>query len=1513
MSFYPMVINLPIFRLKVDLRQYCCISRLTAFLCMLLSAHSISAQTTQTFSTAGQTTWTAPMGVTSITIECWGGGGSGGAATGNPSAGGGGGGGSYSKTTNMTVVPGQTYNLKVGAGGAVAADFGNPGGNSWFKDSLTIFASGGNGGGYSSVNNTTASGAAAVTSGNIGSVVYYGGAGSMGAALGASSGGGGGSAGTASNGNSGSGTTGGTAVTGGGAGASGSTLSTNGANATGVGGGGAGGRAGSATDRTGGSGGTGKVAITYTCPTYTITSTSATSVCSGTGSSITITASSASLPDGVYTITYNLSGANTVTGATATATVSSGTGIFSTSSLSGAGSTTITITAIRSGSGSGCSSVISANRTATFTVTTMPTPLVEFTQGALDSTSNIAVCGTIGGGGQNDMDIESGNPGGSSIIQWQISYDIGATWSNAPGPTATATQYVLNPIYCDFESVAGTYYFRAIIANGSCVGISNKIRLTVTGVSNLSAGSIGSNQIFCNSGNPAAFTQLTAPSGGAGTYTYQWQSSTDSITYTNISAATATTYDAPTISQTTYYRRITISGGCRAFSNVVKVQVVTSVPSAPGTVSGYTTLCAQASGFTFSINGVSTATSYTWTVPSGWSITSGQGSTAIVVTTGSASQSGSINIAAVNVCGTGASSSQAVTLTSGSTAAVMSGATSICSGGSANLRVNITGGASPYTLVYSDGVSNATINNYTSSASIIVSPTSTKTYQLLSVASLGGCLGTGNSGTPTITISSPGTWLGMSDDDWSNAANWCGGVPNINTDVIIPQGTVVNPRITGIAASVNNIIISDGSALVINNSTFKIKGKITGLGKIDCSNGSLELNATDSVQQISGSMFEDRVIKNLRISNSNGVYMTGSNDTIRISGVLDFGVSNAELYTNGNLTIASTASSTGSVADMTNDGSLSGNRIIGNVTVERFIANHPKSWRLMAAPTSGGTIKSSWQEGNTALSNAMNPGYGTIITSNLSGAATTLGFDIYTPAGGTMKTYNSQTETWDGVSSAYNSIANSKGYMLFVRGDRSVTAFNQAPTATTLRTTGTLFTPVDDPPSVINVSADKFESVGNPYASAIDFSKISKTGGVQNAFYVWDPDLTISQGSAYGLGGYQTIVRDGDGYTIIPGGGSYADGNVLIRSGQAFLVRAAGSAGQLLFTETCKTSYNESTSRITSGRPSIRVNMNVLSNNQTVLLDGTMAQFDTSFVNDVDIQDVSKVGNSTSENIGIIRNGKRLALERRAFPSTQDTLFLQLGSLKRTNYRFDLIPSNIAGSGVNASLVDKHTGIITALNADSVTSVYFTVGYDPTSYAIDRFYMLLNRTSIMRPTTVLLKAKRVKTRQVMLNWNVSGGIEGSVFMLQRSEDGKKFSDVKAVPFSGSKLHYQDKDDDAPEAVTYYRIQTIFPSHQLQNSDFSIVGAVGLHSEIRISPNPVVNKTIHCHFEQCKPGWYRIELYGSDGKLVQHEKTYLNDGQTLKTMMLNKAMSSGIYEVKITDDQGFVRQISIQML
>ena len=72
-----------------------------------------------------------------------------------------------------------------------------------------------------------------------------------------------------------------------------------------------------------------------------------------------------------------------------------------------------------------------------------------------------------------------------------------------------------------------------------------------------------------------------------------------------------------------------------------------------------------------------------------------------------------------------------------------------------NIAVNITGGVGPYTVVYSNGTTNTTVPSYTSGSNIQVSPAATTTYTIVSVTGANGCVGTGNSGSATITITPP--------------------------------------------------------------------------------------------------------------------------------------------------------------------------------------------------------------------------------------------------------------------------------------------------------------------------------------------------------------------------------------------------------------------------------------------------------------------------------------------------------------------------------------------------------------------------------------------------------------------------------------------------------------------------------------------------------------------------------------------------------------------------------------
>jgi len=90
----------------------------------------------------------------------------------------------------------------------------------------------------------------------------------------------------------------------------------------------------------------------------------------------------------------------------------------------------------------------------------------------------------------------------------------------------------------------------------------------------LTSGSIGSTQTICYNTSPSALTQVTAPTGGTGTYTFQWQSSSDNSRWTDISEATLSDYSPSALTTNTYYRRTVTSGtDTPVYSNPVLITV----------------------------------------------------------------------------------------------------------------------------------------------------------------------------------------------------------------------------------------------------------------------------------------------------------------------------------------------------------------------------------------------------------------------------------------------------------------------------------------------------------------------------------------------------------------------------------------------------------------------------------------------------------------------------------------------------------------------------------------------------------------------------------------------------------------------------------------------------------------------------------------------------------------------------------------------------------------------------
>ena len=219
-----------------------------------------------------------------------------------------------------------------------------------------------------------------------------------------------------------------------------------------------------------------------------------------------------------------------------------------------------------------------ATCTTTFTVSPEPAPVI------ITQPADQDICL-----GANAGFSITGSGTGTLFYQWQV--DQGSGWTNVlnGGVYSGAVMPALNLTSPPF-SMNG-YQYRNIIHTCSQQVISQAATLTI--YPNIVAGSASASQVICYNSTPGPIN-ATPPTGGDGIYTYQWQSSTDNITFNDIPGATALSYSPGVLTQTTYYRQNQNSGsGCSAVStNVASIRVQPNLIA--GVASANQTICYNA-------------------------------------------------------------------------------------------------------------------------------------------------------------------------------------------------------------------------------------------------------------------------------------------------------------------------------------------------------------------------------------------------------------------------------------------------------------------------------------------------------------------------------------------------------------------------------------------------------------------------------------------------------------------------------------------------------------------------------------------------------------------------------------------------------------------------------------------------------------------------------------------------------------------------------------------------------
>lgn len=782
-----------------------------------------------------------------------------------------------------------------------------------------------------------------------------------------------------------------------------------------------------------------------------------------------------------------------------------------------------------------------------------------------------------------------------------------------------------------------------------------------------------------------------------------------------------------------------------------------------------------------------------------------------------------------------------------------------------------------------------------------------------------------------------GTWAGV-NTNWNDPVNWCGGVPTATTSVTIP--TAPNyPDITGYTALANNITLTGSGVITVGaGGILNMRGNVTSAaGTIDITAGTLELSGT-AAQTLRANHFVTATIDNVVVSNTNvaGVTIDNTGSMLFITGEVSFGNNNNQKFNTSNLlTLRSTAIKTARVADVTLNGTRTGNDVVGKVVIERYIPAR-RAWRLLTAPVRSSTIPtptifSNWQEGARSfplgtLADPV-PGYGTHVSNGNNvpdfDQNNTNNSSIFylTPTGWNGVPSNTSGTTIGGNNGV---ITDQPGYMLFVRGNRSTNlalgTFAPA-SATTLRTTGDInvtsnaaaplvLTPGGGSPNGANYNF----VFANPYPSAISFESfrnepLNSGLTLNNTFYVWDANLTGSNG----VGGWITVTRTSPGvYTTSPTASIPGLITGQIQSGMAFMVLHTSNTAPVV---RYKEAFKVSGSNISLFRPhNSQIRTTLVAKNAdgtSSINDGALVYFDGLSSNGVDNEDGYKVANF-AENISILNGGVELAIDKRKSIAETDTIFLRMYKMRTKQYAlsFDLAGLGTCAEGKVAILEDRYLNTQTVLDMQGNTEYNFAVTLNTPSADSDRFRIVFKKMVQFAGIRAAVAGD-----DVAVDWNISTELNIDRYEIERSVNGTSFETA------GNQISRGNSDNEAayswldvypPSGVYYYRVKAIGKNGTLLYSDVVKVTIIKRSPAIFVFPNPVTNNVIGLQLTKMPAGTYEAAVFSSDGKVISRSRFVHAGGTATEKLTPRYLLPGGNYRVEITGPDKAKTVISIMV-
>ena len=395
---------------------------------------------------------------------------------------------------------------------------------------------------------------------------------------------------------------------------------------------------------------------------------------------------------------------------------------------------------------------------------------------------------------------------GANVI-YSITPIVGATsytWTLPNGWTGTSTT---NSISAVVGANGGAI---SVIAVNACGNSASASKIILVNPAPSTIGAISGNLNVCQ-GNTQSYSVSLVPYASNYTWTLPngWTGTSSASSINTIPGAAGGTVS------------VIASNQCGATSPQTLTVSVNPLPASPGTISGNAIICPNAST-TYSFAAVSGASSYTWSLPSGWTGTSTTNSISVTANT----NGGTVSVNSVNSCGSSSPTLLGVTVSSSvPTPSGVVGQNNVCGGATVTLHVLPVAGATSYSWTLPGSWSGASV---TDSIQLTVGNNSDTVW----VRALNACgvsaalpfvINVNPSTSPSIAITGPSSICAGSIANYTSSVSNAGANPSYSWNI-----NGVASGITG--ASFSTASLSNGDVVtctVTNNSGCSSPASVT--------------------------------------------------------------------------------------------------------------------------------------------------------------------------------------------------------------------------------------------------------------------------------------------------------------------------------------------------------------------------------------------------------------------------------------------------------------------------------------------------------------------------------------------------------------------------------------------------------------------------------------------------------------------------------------------------------------